>query len=136
MANIPHTYIRLDFSFLPQFELLSNEQFGRMILGIMRNKARGDPIDFQDDEIVHIVSAGILGRIDEDYSAYERKCAINRENGTKGGAPKGNKNAKKTTETTDRLNSTLINQSNNQPIKQDNTTGTIGKSKRATIEDK
>ena len=34
--------------------------------------------------------------------AYEERCRINSENGKKGGAPKGNQNARKTTETTER----------------------------------
>ena len=35
--------------------------------------------------------------IDRDKENYKQRSAINRKNGLKGGAPKGNKNAKKTT---------------------------------------
>lgn len=116
----PNTYIRLYFSSLPQFEMLSFEQVGRLIVGIMKNKYEDVPIDFQGDKTLEIVAQGILGRINEDYISYDRKCAINRANGAKGGAPKGNQNArKKTTETTERLKTTLNKKENNKEIKKD-----------------
>ena len=119
MADKPNTYIRLYFSNLAQMERLSYEQVGRLIIGIMRLKAHGKPLDFSDDTLLSIVAEGILGRIDEDYAAYERKCAVNRENGAKGGAPKGNTNARKTTETTDRLKTTLNKKENNKESNKD-----------------
>ena len=110
MADKPNTYIRLYFSNLSQLEKLSYEQVGRLTVGIMKYKSRGEPLDFDDDQLLSVVAEGILGRVEEDFRSYERICAKARENGKNGGAPKGNKNAlKKTTETTDRLNSTHIN---------------------------
>ena len=120
MANKPDTYIRLYFSNLAQLERLSFEQVGRLTIGIMRLKARGEPPDFFDDTLLSVVAEGILGRIDEDYAAYERKCAVNRENGAKGGAPKGNTNAQKTTETTERLKTTLNKKENKKERNKEN----------------
>ncbi|MBQ8859848.1 MAG: conserved phage C-terminal domain-containing protein [Ruminococcus sp.] len=112
----PNTYIRLYFSSLPQLEMLSNEQIGLVIRTILRSKSRGAELDFEGDKMAQLVAMGLLGRIDEDYIAYDKKCASNRENGAKGGAPLGNQNAKKktteTTETTVRLNSTLNKKEN------------------------
>ena len=120
MADKPNTYIRLYFSNLAQLERLSYEQVGRLIIGIMRLKAHGEPPDFSDDTLLSVVAEGILGRIDEDYAAYERKCAVNRENGAKGGAPKGNTNASKTTETTGRLKTTLNKKEKKKESNKDN----------------
>ena len=120
MADKPNTYIRLYFSNLAQLERLSYEQVGRLTIGIMRLKAHGKPLDFSDDTLLSVVAEGILGRIDEDYTAYERKCAVNRENGAKGGAPKGNTNASKTTETTDRLKTTLNKKENKKESNKEN----------------
>lgn len=39
--------------------------------------------------------AGIIPQLEGGWEAYEKQCERNRENGTKGGAPKGNRNAKK-----------------------------------------
>ena len=39
--------------------------------------------------------AGIVPQLEGGWEAYEKQCERNRENGTKGGAPKGNRNAKK-----------------------------------------
>lgn len=41
--------------------------------------------------------------LDRDAKAYLEKCRKNQQNALKGGAPKGNKNARKTTQTTGRL---------------------------------
>lgn len=109
MADKPNTYIRLYFSNLSQLERLSFEQVGRLTVGIMKYKARGEPFNFDDDTVLSVVAEGILGRVEEDFSSYERICAKNRVNGSKGGAPKGNKNAQKSTETTDRLKTTQLN---------------------------
>ncbi|WP_407386376.1 DUF6291 domain-containing protein [Ruminococcus sp.] len=122
MADKPNTYIRLYFSNLAQLERLSYEQVGRLTIGIMRLKARGEPPDFSDDRLLSVVAEGIIGRIDEDYAAYERKCAVNRENGAKGGAPKGNTNASKTTETTDRLKTTLNKKEKKKESNKENNT--------------
>ena len=109
MADKPNTYIRLYFSNLSQLERLSFEQVGRLTVGIMKYKACGEPFNFDDDTVLSVVAEGILGRVEEDFSSYERICAKNRVNGSKGGAPKGNKNAQKSTETTDHLKTTQLN---------------------------
>lgn len=116
----PNTYIRLYFSNLQQLEMLSFEQVGRLVVGIMQNKYYDAPLDFQGDSVLEIVAQGVLGRINEDYASYDRTCAQNRVNGAKGGAPKGNQNArKKTTETTERLKTTLNNKEINKENKKD-----------------
>ena len=133
MADKPNTYIRLYFSNLSQLEKLSYEQVGRLIVGIMKYKARNEQIAFDDDYLLSVVAEGILGRVEEDFSSYERICAKARENGKNGGAPKGNKNAQKnkTTETTDRLNSTQLN---NQSKKKENNKEDIVLSSSTTVD--
>jgi len=46
-------------------------------------------------QAIMIAFSQLKDSIDRRRSAYERRCAINRENGKKGGAPKGNQNARK-----------------------------------------
>lgn len=117
MTDKPNTYIRLYFSNLKMFEKLSFEQVGKMIVGIMKLKARDEPLDFDDDQLLSVVAEGVLGRVDEDFCSYEKICSKNRLNGARGGAPKGNKNAlKKTTETTDRLKTSQINKKINKKL--------------------
>ena len=55
------------------------------------------------DKVLRMVFIPIRQSIDRDNANYIIKCEKNRENGKLGGAPKGNQNAKKTTETTERL---------------------------------
>jgi len=53
--------------------------------------------------IAKVAFSFIKQDLDRDAKAYIEKCNRNRDNAKKGGAPKGNKNAQKTTETTERL---------------------------------
>ena len=55
------------------------------------------------NKMLKLIFIPIRQSIDRDNTAYIAKCEKNRENGKLGGAPKGNQNAKKTTETTERL---------------------------------
>lgn len=77
VADKPNTYIRLYFSNLKMFEKLSFEQVGKMIVGIMKLKARDEPLDFDDYQLLSVVAKGVLGRVDKDFCSYEKICAMN-----------------------------------------------------------
>ncbi len=51
--------------------------------------------------------------VDSAKEKYDRRVQVNRENGKKGGAPKGNKNASKTTQTTENNPNNLKNKNRN-----------------------
>ena len=72
-------------------QYLTDEQFGKLMFALVKGK---EP-DFSDDPILAMAYAFIALQKDLDDKKYEEKCKRNRENGKKGGAPKGNQNARK-----------------------------------------
>ena len=72
-------------------EFLSDEQFGRLMFTLTMGK---EP-DFGDDQLLALAYAFIALQKNIDDEKYEKICETNRKNGRLGGAPKGNKNAKK-----------------------------------------
>ena len=75
-------------------EFLSMEQFGRLMDALFDLDDGGDP-DVSDDKMVAMAFAFMSLQQKIDREKYEKICEKNRENGKKGGAPKGNKNASK-----------------------------------------
>lgn len=73
-------------------ETLSNEQLGRLFRAIFE-KQLGKEVVLDDD--IKIAFNFINNQMVIDEDKYKKKCETNRENGKKGGAPKGNKNASK-----------------------------------------
>ncbi len=81
---------------------LSDEAAGRvwkMLFALAIDGEYGDA----DDPMVAMAFDMMAQKLLRDFNAYARKVEINRKNGQKGGAPKGNQNArkKKTTQTTE-----------------------------------
>ena len=82
-------------------KFLNAEQFGRLIIALL-DFAKGEDPEVDDDIAMAFEFTSLQQEIDR--KKYEEICAKNRENAKKGGAPKGNQNARKnkTTETTER----------------------------------
>lgn len=80
-------------------QFLSTEQFGLLMEALFDLDDGGDP-EIGDDEMVAMAFAfmSLQQRIDKDK--YDRIVERNKINGSKGGAPKGNQNARKQPKTT------------------------------------
>ena len=86
-------------SFYKPISKLSDKQLGRLFRAIFRFQLDG-VVEVEED--IEMAFAFFVNQFEIDESKYQCKVERNRENGRKGGAPKGNRNAvKKTTETTE-----------------------------------
>ena len=74
------------------FRELSDIDAGKLIKGIFNYVNTGDS---ELDGYLKIVFIPIKDYIDKNEENYRKRCEINKLNGSKGGAPKGNNNAKK-----------------------------------------
>lgn len=93
------------------FNELSDVDAGKLIKGIFNYVNYGDS---ELDGYLKVIFIPIKSDIDENEENYRKRCAINKINGSKGGAPKGNKNAKKeeTTENNQSVEKTTENNMN------------------------
>lgn len=84
------------------FNELSDVDAGKLIKGIFNYVNYGDG---ELDGYLKVIFIPIKSDIDENEENYRKRCAINKINGSKGGASKGNNNAKKGKQpkTTERL---------------------------------
>lgn len=84
------------------FRELSDIDAGKLIKGIFNYVNTGDS---ELDGYLKVVFIPIKDCIDKNEETYRKRCEINKLNGSKGGAPKGNSNAKKEKQpkTTERL---------------------------------
>jgi hypothetical protein len=73
---------------------LSPERLGKLVRNMFLVDDGEEPISFTDDEALDVLSEVVCGRLQRDIAKSDRQ----RENGSKGGAPKGNQNARKQTE--------------------------------------
>ena len=73
-------------------EHLTAEQFGRLMFALFELSEGEDPEVAEDISLAYEFMS-LQQRIDQEK--YAEKCQKNRENGKKGGAPKGNQNARK-----------------------------------------
>lgn len=80
------------------FKALSHEDAGKLSKGIFDYVCTGDS---GLDGYLKVIFIPIQKEIDKNEENYQKKCEINRVNGSKGGAPKSNQNAKKTIETSE-----------------------------------
>ena len=72
----------------------SPERLGRLVQNLFRVDDGAKPIHFPDDEALDVMSEILCARLERDLAMSEKQ----RVNGSRGGAPVGNKNAKKTTQ--------------------------------------
>lgn len=80
------------------FNALTDEDAGKLIKGIFEYVQSSKIIL---EGYLKIIFIPIKEEIDKNQERYEKKCEVNKENGKKGGAPKGNQNAKKQAKTTE-----------------------------------
>ena len=76
--------------------LLSNEQAGILFKSMFAYWNNGEMPDFDNDPALKMVSSFIIPQFLRDKTAYDRKCAVNKENGSKGGRPKKSAEPKET----------------------------------------
>ena len=93
-------YIKLFNDCADEFGMLSDEQVGRLLKGLLTYADRGEKPDFTDDITLRVLFSILRKQIDREYEKYDERCQARSAAGRKGGAPKGNTNARKTTKTT------------------------------------
>lgn len=74
---------------------LSDTQAGRLYKALLHYGHTGELTDFSSDIACDIAYTLMRGEIDVNFERYRETCERNRENAKKGGAPKGNQNARK-----------------------------------------
>ena len=87
------TYFKFYFDWMDFFEELTTEEVGQIMLAAAVYAQTGEDAHFEDRGL-RMAWKSIKGTIDRTTAQTEN----NRENGKKGGAPKNNRNAQKTTE--------------------------------------
>lgn len=94
------------------FEALEDSEAGKLIKGIFKYVNTGDS---GLEGSLKAIFISIKIEIDNNEKKYKERCETNKINGAKGGAPKGNKNAKKekTTENNQTVEKTTENNMNN-----------------------
>ncbi len=93
----PLFYMQITVDHMDMTDNLSNEECGvafRLAFDYFRNRSIDEALNKQPP-IVKLVFEQLKTFIDRTRGKYERQCQQNRENGKKGGAPKGNQNARK-----------------------------------------
>ena len=76
--------IYLDYK--EQFELLSDEELGRLLRAIMLYEETGEITELSG--MLKMAFSFIKTQLDKDRQKYEDKCEKNRENAKRGGRPK------------------------------------------------
>ena len=77
-------------SLLDSLEPFTDEECGRLFRASLIYSKTKEETEFEGNE--RYLWPTIKGTIDRDNTAYEERCAANRENGAKGGRPKSDKN--------------------------------------------
>ncbi len=79
--------IYLDYQ--QQFELLTDEQAGKLIKAIIKYEKTGETLEL--DGMTKMAFSFIKTQLDRDREKYQARCEKNRENAKKGGRPKKQK---------------------------------------------
>jgi hypothetical protein len=94
-------YVALPYDYLEEMSLLNNEEFGRLVRGLLLYGSTGDAPDLPGNE--RFLFPRVKAQEDRFRENYEYQASINRENGAKGGRPpkpkKTEKNRKKPKQT-------------------------------------
>lgn len=94
-------YMQISVDHMDMMEYLTDEQRGiafRHVFAFFRGEKTKEEITAEisrENNIILPIFDSIIKSIDRGRNAYEERCRKNRENGKKGGAPKGNQNARK-----------------------------------------
>lgn len=92
-------FITLFIDTADELSVLSDAQTGRLLKALLRYADNGEKPDFSDDTALCVAFLTLKKQIDRDFHKYEETCERRSEAGRKGGAPKGNRNAAKTSKT-------------------------------------
>ncbi|MEG1805924.1 MAG: DUF6291 domain-containing protein [Clostridia bacterium] len=76
----------LYYDYATHFELLSDEELGKLLRAIMRYEKDGSESEIGG--MVKMAFSFIKKQLDDDKRKYEEKCDINKANALKGGRPK------------------------------------------------
>lgn len=87
---------------IEQFEMLTSEQQGKLLMAMCYYSRDRVETEF-DDPMMRMLFSVMRGQISRDTEKYEDLCQKRSESGKKGGAPKGNRNASKTSKTNNSL---------------------------------
>lgn len=74
---------------------LNDDERGKLFSMLFKYARDGTEPEIKDNRPLLMAFTECRRHIDRDQKEYERKCRTNRINGQKGGAPKGNQNARK-----------------------------------------
>ncbi len=104
-----------------EISFLTDEEKGKLFSMLFEYARNGVEPEIKDNRPLSMAFAVCRRHIDRDQKEYEKKCRINRLNGQKGGAPKGNQNAKKN-------NAMVENSTENNPTLEETTENTVDSS--------
>ena len=90
-------YIALEINLEKSLRKLTDKQRSRFLFAIFAY-GRNETVDLSDDLALDLIFDRFVSFTEKYRKEYISKVKRNRENGKKGGAPKGNQNAKKTTQ--------------------------------------
>ena len=99
--------MQVSIDHMEMMDFLTDEQRGillRLVFDYFRDEKTKENVISEisgDNKIILPIFAQLATSIDRGRSAYIERCKINSENGKKGGAPKGNQNARKRKENDD-----------------------------------
>ena len=79
----------LYYEYMAHFDFLSDEQTGKIIKAMLAYEIDGVMPEF-DEPIMRMTFSFIRSNLDRDKQKYAERCAINSENGKKGGRPPKN----------------------------------------------
>lgn len=101
-----------------ELNILNDEERGKLFSILFKYAFESEEPEIKDNRPLLMAFIACRRHIDKDQKKYEKKCRINRLNGQKGGAPKGNHNAKK--------NNTMVeNSTENNPTLEETTENTV-----------
>ena len=96
MKNVKDNNYIMHSTYNEHFKLLTDAELGRLIRDVNNYVENGVLPQYSNEErVLNMAFSFMKATIDIEKARYQEKCKTNKENGSKGGAPKGNKNALK-----------------------------------------
>lgn len=96
MKNVKDNNYIMHSTYNEHFKLLTDAELGRLIRDVNNYVENGVLPQYSNEErVLNMAFSFMKATIDIEKVRYQEKCKTNKENGSKGGAPKGNKNAAK-----------------------------------------
>ena len=94
-------FIHLFIDLYDELEMIGDAQTGRLVKALLRYADSGAQPDFSDDIALRMLFSVMKKQIDRDFKKYTELCEKRSEAGKRGGAPRGNTNALKTSKTSE-----------------------------------